>query len=333
VATAPVELSTVQSATPAGALQQASGTSSVSNSSGATDQFVALTQQVSGSVATARAAGVGLSSVSSSNLSVAPSAIGKDASKATTSDATGLKGHTSSASEQTGTQTSSQDSASSGGQSQNGSSAQGQNTVPTEANFASHAVATASGIQNVATASSVQTSSTHANVPASAAATTQGNATASAAVPQASPVINTAKLIQSIGQSEIRVGMHSSEFGNISISTSTTRDVTSAQISLDHGELAKVIAAHLPEMQAKLSGNQALDVRIDVNGDRSGQGAGTSSSMSNGSADQSRSGRQQPGNAVSNYGGNSVVEGQLSTVSSAATASYDRLDARLDIRV
>jgi hypothetical protein len=109
--------------------------------------------------------------------------------------------------------------------------------------------------------------------------------------------------------------------------------VTSAQISLDHGELAKVIAAHLPEMQAKLSGNQAMDVRIDVNGDRSGQGAGTSSSMSNGSADQSRSGRQQSGNSASNYGGNSVVEGQSSAVLSTATASYDRLDARLDIRV
>ena len=114
-------------------------------------------------------------------------------------------------------------------------------------------------------------------------------------MPQALPAINTAKLIQSMGQSEMRVGMRSNDFGNISISTSATRDLISAQISLDHGELARTLAAHLPEMQARLGGNQAMDVRIDMNGQRAEQSAGTSAGMSNGSADQSRGDRQQNG--------------------------------------
>ena len=79
--------------------------------------------------------------------------------------------------------------------------------------------------------------------------------------------------------------MRSNDFGNISISTSATRDLISAQISVDHGELARTLAAHLPDMQERLGGNQAMDVRIDMNGQAIGHRSGTSSGMSNGSAD------------------------------------------------
>ncbi len=153
-------------------------------------------------------------------------------------------------------------------------------------------------------------------------------------VPQAVPVINTAKLIQSMGQSEMRVGMRSTDFGNISISTSATRDLISAQISLDHGELARTLATHLPEMQAKFGGDQAMNVRIDMNGQQpTGQGAGTSAGMSNGSADQSRGDRQQRGSGTSRQSGD-VFAGQLNSISTAVLPSAEsRLDLRLDIRV
>jgi hypothetical protein len=143
------------------------------------------------------------------------------------------------------------------------------------------------------------------------------------------PVINTAKLIQSMGQSEMRVGMRSNDFGNISISTSATRDLISAQISLDHGELARTLATHLPEMQARL-GNQAMDVRIDMNGQAAGQGAGTSPGMSNGSPDGSRGERQQKGGAPSSQSD----DGFAAQVNSIATAGLPsgEADARLDIR-
>jgi hypothetical protein len=127
--------------------------------------------------------------------------------------------------------------------------------------------------------------------------------------------------------------MRSTEFGNISISTSSTRDMISAQISLDHGELAKTLAASLPEMQTRLGTNQAMDVRINMNGTGTMNGAGTSSSMSNGSADQSRGGRQQAGETSSNHSGYGVQEPHYSSGRTAATIGDARINARLDITV
>jgi hypothetical protein len=127
--------------------------------------------------------------------------------------------------------------------------------------------------------------------------------------------------------------MRSNEFGNISISTSTNKDVISAQISLDHGELAKALAAQLPEMQARLGGNQPMDVRIDMHGTATGQGTGTSGGMSNGASDQSSAGKQQSAYTASSYSDNSVVERQRFPAVAGLTTGYDSLNARLDIRV
>jgi hypothetical protein len=145
------------------------------------------------------------------------------------------------------------------------------------------------------------------------------------------PIINTAKLIQSMGQSEMRVGMRSNDFGNISISTSTTRDLISAQISLDHGELARTLAAHLPELQARWGGNQAMDVRIDMNGQATAHGTGTSPGTSNGSADGSRGERQQKGGGGSSQSDGGFA-GQVSAIAAAGLPPGEG-DARLDIRV
>jgi hypothetical protein len=82
-------------------------------------------------------------------------------------------------------------------------------------------------------------------------------------------------------------------------------------------------------MQARLGGNQAMDVRIDMNGAGTRQGSGTSDSMANGSSDQSRSGRQQAGNAAASYSGNNVAEQQLPPAAAAITTGYTRLDIRV----
>jgi hypothetical protein len=156
----------------------------------------------------------------------------------------------------------------------------------------------------------------------------QGSETAAAL-----PAINTAKVIQTMGQTEMRVGMRSEEFGAISIRTSTTRDLVSAQISLDHGDLAKVLATHVPEMQAKLGGGQTAEVRIDMNGQAAGQGS--SSSMSNGSAEESRGGRQQGNNAASSGSSNTMSPWQpaVAAMATAALTGDGRLNSRLDVRV
>jgi hypothetical protein len=152
-------------------------------------------------------------------------------------------------------------------------------------------------------------------------------------LPQTLPVINTAKLISTMGQSEMRVGMRSDEFGNISISTTASKDAITAQISLDHGELAKIISAQLPEIQARLGSSQTVNVHVDMNSTGTGQGADTSGSMANSSYDQSRGGEQQSTYSASSYASNNIVESQLSLVVASATSGYVGGNSRIDIRI
>jgi hypothetical protein len=77
--------------------------------------------------------------------------------------------------------------------------------------------------------------------------------------------INTARLIESMSESEMRVGMHSAEFGDISIRTSVSQQQLTAQINVDHSELGSAIAAHLPSLAGKLGGEFGLHASIEVN--------------------------------------------------------------------
>jgi hypothetical protein len=77
--------------------------------------------------------------------------------------------------------------------------------------------------------------------------------------------INTARLVQSMSESEMRVGMHSAEFGDISIRTSVSQQQLTAQISVDHSELGSAISAHLPSLQSKLGSDFGLHASIEVN--------------------------------------------------------------------
>ena len=76
--------------------------------------------------------------------------------------------------------------------------------------------------------------------------------------------INAAKLMQTMNQSEMHVGMRSSEFGDISIRTSIAEQEMVTRISLDHGELSQAISAHVSAMQAKLGEDLGLNASIQV---------------------------------------------------------------------
>jgi hypothetical protein len=147
--------------------------------------------------------------------------------------------------------------------------------------------------------------------------------------PQPLPAINTAKLIQGLGQSEMRVGLRSAEFGNISIRTLATPDLISAQISLDHDDLAKALAIHLPELQAKLGGGQPANVQIDL----SGQNAGTSGGSSNSSAEDPKNSRQQPGGQASSSPNSGANTQRYSPTVAAMTLTGNAPSNRLDVRV
>ena len=77
--------------------------------------------------------------------------------------------------------------------------------------------------------------------------------------------INTARLVQSMSETEMRLGMHSTEFGDIAIRTSVSQQQMQAQISVDHSELGNAISAHIPSLQAKLGSDFGLHTSIEVN--------------------------------------------------------------------
>lgn len=76
--------------------------------------------------------------------------------------------------------------------------------------------------------------------------------------------INTARVIQTMSESEMRVGMHSSDFGDISIRTSVSQQQMMAQISVDHRDLSSAISARIPAVQAKLGNEFGLNASIEV---------------------------------------------------------------------
>jgi hypothetical protein len=77
--------------------------------------------------------------------------------------------------------------------------------------------------------------------------------------------INATKLMQTMSSTEMRVGMHSTEFGDISIRTSVSQQQMLTQISLDHNELSQAISAHVSTVQAKLGDEYGLHASIEVN--------------------------------------------------------------------
>jgi len=254
-------------------------------------------------------------------------------SSAVTNDATGTKEHASSATDQAGSTAVAQGQSTAGKQSQDGASSQDQNATPVQLNLVDTSVASTSHGQISASVAPAPAGSTIAGRAGTAATIPGAAVLISTAAPQVSPVINTARLIQSMNQTEMRVGMRSSEFGNISINTLVAKGMISAQISVDHGELAKTIAANVPEMQLRLGGNQGLNVRIELNHEGMGQGNGGYNGTPDSSADQSGSGRQQGGNSTSGYSGSGLGGRQFQPAADVMTKSEGRLDARLDIRV
>jgi hypothetical protein len=76
--------------------------------------------------------------------------------------------------------------------------------------------------------------------------------------------INTAKLMQTMGESEMHIGMRSTEFGEISIRTSIAEQQMVTQISLDHTDLSQAISAHVATMQTKLGEDYGLKASIQV---------------------------------------------------------------------
>jgi hypothetical protein len=102
--------------------------------------------------------------------------------------------------------------------------------------------------------------------------------------------VDTARVIQSLGQTEMHFGIRSSEFGTISIRTSVTQQQTLAQISVDHGDLRQAILNHIATSQAKIAGDTGLQVSIQMRDQGSQLSSGSQHTQREGQGDSNRPG-------------------------------------------
>jgi hypothetical protein len=133
--------------------------------------------------------------------------------------------------------------------------------------------------------------------------------------------ISAARLIQNMSGTEMRVGMHSSEFGEISIRTSVSQQQMQTQISVDHNELGNALSAHIPSVQAKMGSDYGLHATIEVN-------QGGASFTHDGGRSQNQH-QQSPVRRIDSIGASTVLEHEQVSLSGAVYASSD---SRLDIR-
>ncbi len=107
-----------------------------------------------------------------------------------------------------------------------------------------------------------------------ATGTTETDARVQAAASYANSLLHSARLVERVGQSELRVGIQAGEFGNVDIRTSMVRNQFTAQISVERGELGKVLASELPSLQNKLSEQRLPGANIILQNHSSGGSAG-----------------------------------------------------------
>ncbi|MFZ0685992.1 MAG: hypothetical protein WAM89_10645 [Terriglobales bacterium] len=66
-------------------------------------------------------------------------------------------------------------------------------------------------------------------------------------------LVNSAKLVERMGEAELRIGIQAGQFGTVDIRTSMIRNQFTAEISVERGELGRVMAAELPGLQDRLA--------------------------------------------------------------------------------
>ena len=116
-------------------------------------------------------------------------------------------------------------------------------------------------------------------IPSSVAGAAEADARIQAAASYANSLLHSARLVERAGQTELRVGIQTGEFGNVDIRTSMVRNQFTAQISVERGELGKVLAAELPNLQNKLSEQRLpmsnITLQQQAGGGSSGSGQGS----------------------------------------------------------
>lgn len=136
-------------------------------------------------------------------------------------------------------------------------------------------------------------------------------------------MISSAKLVERLGASELKLGIRSGEFGSIDIRTSMMRNQFTAEISVERGELGRVLAAELPSLQNRLT-EQRIPVTHIVLQNQAGGDSGTS--------EQQKPRHEQ---ATPSQSSGSMYEEASGTrvLAAAAVSAAAYAEARLDIHM
>jgi flagellar hook-length control protein FliK len=86
-------------------------------------------------------------------------------------------------------------------------------------------------------------------------------------------VVHSGKLLQRIGETELRLGLHTGEFGSVDIRTSMIRNQFTAEISAERGDLGRMLAAELPSLHTRLAEQHVPVANITVQTQTGGQSA------------------------------------------------------------
>lgn len=136
--------------------------------------------------------------------------------------------------------------------------------------------------------------------------------------------LSTARLVQTVGRSEMQVSLHSEDLGRLTVRTAFGHDAVSAQITLENAQLGSVLSTHASSLEQKLAQDHGLRASVTVDTQSSGSGARQDS-------DQQQSGGRQQSRFQSFAQSSVLPEGSLSTIplSSQPGASGSRLDIRI----
>jgi flagellar hook-length control protein FliK len=85
-----------------------------------------------------------------------------------------------------------------------------------------------------------------------------------AAVAYPTSLVQSAKLVERIGEAELRLGIRAGEFGSVDIRTSMVRNQFTAEISVERSELGRVLTAELPSLQNRLAEQRVQVANITV---------------------------------------------------------------------
>jgi hypothetical protein len=168
----------------------------------------------------------------------------------------------------------------------------------------------------------IQSATTHSPDPAHVGKAAELPPSTHPATDEGAPAtgINSGKLIQTMGETEMHVGMHSVEFGDISIRTSLNQQQMVTQISVAHSDLSQTISSHVSAVQMKLGEEYGLHASIQVSN------SGMSMSGGQGSSSQ----RDQPSRGRSTSEGNmepiEMSQGGSSIAAPSSTSGRHGLD-------